>query len=274
MSDTTPNGPAEPAEPAEAAEPTAPAEPAAFEAEAPEPVAAPAGYESAPPPAYAAPAYAAPAYDPVASAAASSDPMPLEVSDRDSRNWMGIVALITGIIGISIAAIVFGILGLNAVKNGKATNKVSNIVGIVLGAVWVVIGIIASIAFFAWVADKVEDAAPEVGDCYVSTIESTDTLEDFNPTFGECTTATNAEVYYITTYSGDSAPGDDGFTDEMFNLCTTETAVSNVDTDLAAEYFVEYYLPSSTPTDWGVSKTVVCSLSGDAGPIPDDLIVE
>ena len=75
------------------------------------------------------------------------DPMPLQVSTAKDNNWMGVVALATGIIGVSVAAIVFGILGLSAAKKGKATNRGMSIAGIILACVWIVFGIVASVAF-------------------------------------------------------------------------------------------------------------------------------
>ncbi|WP_436326318.1 DUF4352 domain-containing protein [Brevibacterium sp. FAM 27836] len=70
-----------------------------------------------------------------------------------SKNIWGILALIGGIVGVlgafvfgggalfGIAAIVFGFLGLSAIKKGLANNKGFNITGIVLGGVSILISI-------------------------------------------------------------------------------------------------------------------------------------
>ena len=201
------------------------------------------------------------------------DPMPLQVSTAKDNNWMGVVALITGIIGISVAAIVFGILGLSAAKKGKATNRGMSIAGIILGAIWIVLGIVASVAFLVLVANVSTNNNADVGDCYVSTVTSADTLEAFRPTYVNCDATTNAEVYYVGTYPGTGSPNDDTFTDELYTFCTTEQALANVDTDVIADYYIEYYVPNSGTWDRD-AHTVVCSVSTDGDPIDPDAVTE
>ena len=230
-----------------------------------EPTYAPAAYTPA--------AYAAPGADPVYAATAAYDPQPLQGQQDTSRNWMGIVALISGIIGFVIGGIVFGILGLSAVKNGKANNRGMSIWGIVLSIIWVVIGVGAIIALAVF-ASTVENSAAhaKVGDCYVSTVSSEE-LTYVNPDFGECTADTTAEVYFVTTFEGASTPDDPTFTDELWNQCTADTATENVDADLAADYYVEYYVPYADTWDTD-PHTIVCALSTDGGPVDPAAIDE
>lgn len=207
-----------------------------------------------------------PAPDPLASAEASYDPMPLEVSDRESRNWMGITALITGIIGFSAAAIVFGILGLTAVKNGKATNGAMNRWGIILGGAWLVISVVASVAFLNYLTDAAaqRDSGAEPGDCYVSTIETADDFATFVPEFGDCTDETNAEVFYITTYKGAAVPSDpDFYVDDLPEVCMSAEATEHLPLDALQsgdDLGLEVYAPHAG--DWNSAPhTVVCSVA-------------
>ncbi|MGC4175444.1 DUF4190 domain-containing protein [Demequina sp.] len=267
MSDNTPNEPVEPITSDTTIQPV-PEVPASMASDlTPQPV------TDQPMPAQPSPNLLADYQHPVGSA---YDPMPLQGEIDDSRNWLGVVSLIFGIIGGSIIAIVFGIIGLSAVKKGKATNRSMNVWGIALGVFWLIVSIVATIAFVVWVvneSDEISAASVEVGDCYVSTIESTGTLEDVDPVFGECTTATNAEVYFITTYDGTATPGDADFASDVQGLCTSDAAIVNVDVDLASEYYVEYYLP--TINEWDTAdRTVVCALSLESGPVDEGVIDE
>ncbi len=107
----------------------------------------PPGYDQ--PPAYIAPAgYAQPpAYGPPAGYA-----MPTQMQYApapDSRNVLGILALIAPFVGLSLAGIVLGHLGLGAVKKGTANNKGIALAGTIVSwvfTVFVVVGIVAAIA--------------------------------------------------------------------------------------------------------------------------------
>ncbi|MYM20544.1 DUF4190 domain-containing protein [Brevibacterium sp. 5221] len=65
------------------------------------------------------------------------------------KNWMGLTALITGIAGFftsglgSIAAIIFGFMGLSAAKKGQANNRGMSLTGVILGFVFIALWIIA-----------------------------------------------------------------------------------------------------------------------------------
>jgi len=201
----------------------------------------------------------------------SYDPMPLAVQETTSRNWMGVVALITGIIGVSLAAIVLGILGLNAVKQGKATNRSMNVWGIVLGVVWLIISIAATVAFVIFVTDAATKTAA-VGDCYLSTAIDDDDLLDSTPVVIPCSGLTTGEVYYIGAFDGTAMPTDDTFFEEAYTFCTSDAALANVDTDLAAEYYVESYVPNAS--SWDVDPhTVVCAVATEGGPVHEDAIL-
>ena len=91
-----------------------------------------------------------------------------------SKNIWGILALIGGIVGVlgafvfgggalfGIAAVIFGFVGLSAVKKGLASNKGLNITGIILGIVSVVISIaviVATVMFGAFIFKAADEAA-------------------------------------------------------------------------------------------------------------------
>jgi len=196
-------------------------------------------------------------------------PVPMPYQTDTSRNWMGILSLIFGIIGGWLLALVFGILGLSGVKQGKATNKGMNIAGIVLGAVWFVVSIVLVLVFVSLAANStilksMRNAA--VGDCYTSTVQSTEGLVDVNPVFGSCAAGTNAEVYYVGEFDGTSSPDDDAFMDELWTFCTSDAAIARVDADVAYDYFVEYYIPYADT--WSIAPhTIVCGLSSSTGTI-------
>jgi hypothetical protein len=205
------------------------------------------------------------------------DPQPMQGQLPTERNWMGIVALITAIIGMNIVAIVFAILGLNAVKQGKANNRGLSIAAIVISIIYFVLGILFAVLFFVIFANAASNASTsgadaEVGDCYVSTISATDELVSVDPAFGECIGSENAIVYYVTDYTGASTPDTPGITEELYNLCTTDAAIVAVDVELAENYYVEYYLPYANSWDTD-PHTVVCGLSTDGEPVDTAVVI-
>ena len=201
------------------------------------------------------------------------DPMPLAIDQSKANNWMGVVALVTGIIGFSLAAIIFGILGLNAAKKGKATNRGLSIWGIVLGAIWIVItaAIVGALVFL--VANSTTLQTATVGDCYVSTVSPADGLQNVAPVFGSCDAGTNAEIYWSGDYTGANSPTDAAFTTDLTTICTTSPAIDSVDIDVAYNYQVEYYVPNAESWDNG-EHTVLCGVSTGAGPVDPAAVAE
>ena len=63
------------------------------------------------------------------------------------KNWMGITALVLGILSVccgvlTILAIVFGVLGIQAANDGQADNKGLSIAGVVLGVICIILSIV------------------------------------------------------------------------------------------------------------------------------------
>lgn len=196
----------------------------------------------------------------------SYDPMPLQAQVDTSRNWLGVVALIFGIIGGSVIAIVLGIIGLNAVKQGKAQNRGMNIWGIILGVIWLVISIIASIFFWVFVSNASESTKIAVGDCFTSSIDAEGNIVDETPNFIACDSESNGRVYYIVNYTPKADAGTAELDEELYALCTSDSAVVGVNLELASEYWVEpYVLAPGLFSD--SDAQVICGLSNSEGPV-------
>ncbi|WP_062205616.1 DUF4190 domain-containing protein [Demequina salsinemoris] len=68
---------------------------------------------------------------------------------RSDKNWMGITSLVTSLISLPFIAVIFGHLGLRAVKRGEANNRGIALAGTILGwigmavvLVWIGIGMV------------------------------------------------------------------------------------------------------------------------------------
>lgn len=116
----------------------------------------PPGLATTPPDAYAPAPLSAPGY--AASAPYPYQPAPYGGYPRpDAKNWMGIVALVGGIVGffmgplISIPAIVFGHLGRSAARKGEATNGGLALGGLVTAYISAAMWILGFIAYWVFV---------------------------------------------------------------------------------------------------------------------------
>lgn len=141
-----------------------------------------------------------------AAAAFSTQPEGSPPPGSTPKNFWGVLALIAGIVGIllafvmfggvvGIAGIIFGFVGLAAVKNGMATNKGMNLWGIILSAVSILLSIIFFIVYIgigAWLAS---DDTPSPGVSAPTTAPTTEAPE--------------------TTTSGNEFPVGDGYTMEV-----------------------------------------------------------
>ncbi|WNM24633.1 DUF4190 domain-containing protein [Demequina capsici] len=80
---------------------------------------------------------------------------------RSDKNWMGIVSLVTSLLGISLIAVILGHLGLRAVKRGEADNKGIALAGTIIGWLGIagsILVIIALIAFSATFSSAFDDS--------------------------------------------------------------------------------------------------------------------
>lgn len=84
------------------------------------------------------------------------------------KNWMGTTSLVLSLLGLvtgitAIAGIVFGHLSLSAAKRGEADNRGQGLAGLIIGYVLLVLGILATIAFFVfigWIANECGGSNP------------------------------------------------------------------------------------------------------------------
>jgi Domain of unknown function (DUF4190) len=117
-----------------------------------------------PPPGYSAPpGYPQPSgYTPPGPA----QPLPWGQSVQQSRNGLGLAALILGIVGIALAflaigifpailAIIFGIIGINRVRRGVATNRGQALAGLILG----IVGFVIAAIFISVIAVRAVDCS-------------------------------------------------------------------------------------------------------------------
>lgn len=119
--------------------------------------AAPAGQPYGQP--YGQPGYAAPAGQPYGQPygqpgyAAPGYPAPGAIA----KNWMGITALITSLLGLSLVGVIFGHLGLGAVKRGEANNRGLALAGTIIGYLGLLASIILIILFFVGIGACAND---------------------------------------------------------------------------------------------------------------------
>lgn len=67
----------------------------------------------------------------------------LQYAPRSDKNWLGITSLILSIVGVSLGGVIFGHLGLGAVKRGEASNRGIALAGTIIGWVGLALGVIA-----------------------------------------------------------------------------------------------------------------------------------
>lgn len=81
---------------------------------------------------------------------------------ESNQNWFGIVALVTGVLGISPLALAFGVLGMRAARQDRANNRGMALAGVVLGSIGLVAGIALTVGLVL-TALHVQNAAQSIG---------------------------------------------------------------------------------------------------------------
>jgi hypothetical protein len=193
------------------------------------------------------------------------------------KNWMGLSALVAGLVGAGVVGIVLGHLGLRAVRRHEATNRGLALAGTVLGYASVVIiggGLVAvgaipgigplgassaapgvtitpAIPSDAYTVDSTLTTADRwfglaLGDCVLAFDAGTDpsdsTIE--KPEVVPCTEAHYGEVYAIASIEGDAPPDDATFRLQSREVCAGPLFTSYVGatayTDSSLYYDVLY----------------------------------
>lgn len=130
-------------------------------------------------------------------------------------NWWAVVSLIFGVLGGILVSVVCGIVGLNKAKQGQGGRGMA-IAGLVLSAVWVLIGI-AVVAVLVVNKDEIFDpnsvnaADVGLGDC-LSEIPSDASLVASVKTVA-CTDPHKGEVYHVVTVPDGDFPGETAIID-------------------------------------------------------------
>ncbi len=222
----------------------------------------------------------APAASPAAYPAYPSYPaaptVPSGIDDREYRpghNGLAIAALCCGVAVFvpfaSIAAVVLGIVALGQLRRVVQKGRGMAIAGIALGSLWIA-GVLALIAFAvtsspdregstgALVADQTVDVSDlRPGDCFdgLPTIDDTTMSE---VTSAACSDPHEAQVAAAVTLPEGPWPGRDDAALRAESTCSTAVP-SGVRVEDADRVQLMYLYPS-TPTEWRLSRGVLCVL--------------
>ncbi|WP_062381277.1 DUF4190 domain-containing protein [Demequina pelophila] len=66
---------------------------------------------------------------------------PAQYATTKPRTWMNVVSLVTSLLGIGLAGVIFGHLGVSAANKGEADYKGLGIAGLILGYLQILLGI-------------------------------------------------------------------------------------------------------------------------------------
>lgn len=204
-----------------------------------------------------------------------------------SRNWLGIASLVLGIVGGSVLALVFALFGLRAVREGKATNRGLSLAGLALGSAWGTVliyaaasavvslgsadgpALLASGPGVTAIASTPGGDGPTVplaqvvsGDCYRSGSGGARPGGGLVSVPGiavvDCATGHDAEVFYVTTLDGTTAPSDPNYAATGFRLCSSQAATAHIVTSpQAPALLIETYSPRQDGWDRG-ERYLVC----------------
>ena len=188
---------------------------------------------------------------------------PPVIPERTSeRNWLGVASLVTGVLGGVVLSLIFGLFGLHAYRKGSANTRSLAIAGLAVSGAWILVGGALVAAVLLLDDDHIVYSQAQPGDCFSSDIAQ---LEDFVQDtyyFEPCSETTNGIVYFITALPSTAPYPDASTASDLLDACTTDFAVSGVDVDIAADYWVEYFVGPSDRWAQG-DHTVICGLSTD-----------
>lgn len=190
------------------------------------------------------------------------DPIPVHARTTE-KNWLGILSLIFGVLGGVLLAAIFGLMGLRAYKQEEADNRGLAIAGLSLAGGWLVLMVVGAISIYALRGDTIDFASAQAGDCFTSSLEFTEDLDEGYYVFSPCSDETNGIVYYVTQ-GPDLAYTDPALSDGLWDACTSSGALAGVDVDIAYDYNLEYFVGG--PDEWERGNhRLVCGFSNDGG---------
>jgi hypothetical protein len=158
-------------------------------------------------------------------------------------NWWAVVSLITGVIGMVLLSVIFGIVGLNRAKYGQGGRGLA-IAGLVLSGLWV-LGAAALVVFLLIVGKGTVSATDvKVGDCLKeipgnSKVFTVDTIG--------CDETHAGEVFAVLTMPEGDFPGQSAI-DAYQNKC--EPALASYAPSAITDDSVQLYVLYPTEETW------------------------
>lgn len=196
------------------------------------------------------------------------------------KNWMGTASLVLSLVGMWLLGLIFGILGINAAKNGRANNRAMSIWGVSISVVSVIVMVSVAAIFGlgngSLFGDRVPYSELAVGDC----IQKPPGWDDggsanrvVDVTRVSCAKHHWGQVYYLDVLSGASYPGDDAVKTEVKDLCYSDAAAANIMPEHVDQVMVSYIMP--TADSWlADNRHVICFASDEQRTLTESWVVE
>jgi len=185
------------------------------------------------------------------------------------RNWMGTASLVLSLVGVWLLGLIFGILGINAAKSGRANNRAMSIWGVSISVVSVIVivsmVVILSAGNRSLFGDRVSYSELAVGDCVqepAGWVDGGSDLRAPDVTRVSCAKVHWGQVYYLDVLGGTDYPGDDAVQASVDDLCYSDAAAANVDPEHLDQVAVFYIMP--TADSWLYGNRYVICLASDA----------
>lgn len=121
------------------------------------------------------------------------------------QDGFAVAGFILSLLGGSVLAIIFGIMGIRRTRDGRAKGRGMAIAAVVIGPIWLVLQIVGAV--YALKAGPASTYA--VGDCVRISADGGELDDGTAPTLPEvaCSTSHGGEVYAAKDLPGDSYPG-------------------------------------------------------------------
>ena len=240
------------------------------------------------------PAYGLQPYDPSASAVSRvqtggsmdysdtpvhGDPRDIRTTSLPAsteRNWMGIAAIVSALVGLALVGMVLGWQGIVAAREGRATNGRTARVGVVLSVVSLLVlvgvGVVAMGTGSGKGASPTEWATLAIGECVNQVPGGTSSAPVLLPQKVSCQESHWGQVYFKATATGDAYPGGAEL-GQQANVCVSEMATRNLDPANIADAYPTVIVP--TEESWAEKdRAIVCVVSNAAGSITGSWAVE
>jgi len=220
-------------------------------------------------------------------------PPPLNASSE--RNWMGIVSLVLGLLGGGLLGFVFGVMGLNAAKEGRATNRTIAIWGIVLNCtMWIVylaaFGVLTALGSLAAYQgdgigtgdESIFDAPDALPEGHISILDAApgtcfDAADEAKFAIGTievvpCDLAHYGQVYAVADLAAQAYVSEDHMAGVVDVECFSDSAIAAIQPEVVDDLFAEYYFPTAESWNSG-DRRYVCFAYADPGPLTSTILV-